>query len=280
MCRLAAYLGKPLLINEVLSKPKDSLIQQSHSAKESTITLNADGFGVGWYKRESSQNPAVYVSPLPAWNDLNLKNISHQVYSSCFFGHVRAAAEGGVNVLNCHPFHYQRWMLMHNGGIGGFKKIRRDLINLLPEELYLHIKGQTDSEHMFALWLHHYLPTKQTLQDMIDAWRKTLKTIEALQANHGVREASYINSVITDGEQMVAVCYSTDPKEALSLHYAAGEQFQHTKNGCHMLPSKGHIESVLIVSEKLTSFESEWHDVPAQHILSVSNHKAIHIVPI
>ena len=281
MCRFVAYLGKPILLNEILSKPKDSLIQQSHSAQESEIKINADGFGIGWYRREVSEEPAIFVSPLPAWNDLNFKRISHYVMSPCFFGHVRAAAEGGVNVFNCHPFAYKNWMLMHNGGIGGFKRIRRDIVNLVSEELFLHIRGQTDSEHMFALWLHYFLPSNQTHQDMIDAWRKTLKTIEELQAKHHVKESSSINSMVTDGEQIVGVRYSSGNQAPLSLHYSAGERFQHTKDGCHMLPSKGHIpESVLIVSEKLTGFESEWHDVPAQHIISVNSHKAIHCLPI
>ncbi len=53
MCRFAAYLGEPLLINEVISKPKDSLIKQSSAALESDVTINADGFGIGWYNSSS-----------------------------------------------------------------------------------------------------------------------------------------------------------------------------------------------------------------------------------
>lgn len=281
MCRFAAYLGKPLLINEVLSKPKDSLIRQSHEARESEIHINADGFGVGWYNRAVSEHPAVYVSPLPAWNDMNLKNISHQISSSCFFGHVRAAAEGGVNAFNCHPFHYQRWMMMHNGGIGGFKTIKRDLINLLPQELYVQLKGQTDSEHMFALWLHYYLPTRQTFTDMSTAWQKTLKEILRLQALHGITEPNFINSVITDGTHMAAVRYVTEGFQPLSLYYAAGQEFVHLHHACHMVPSaNGHNDAVLLVSERLTNSDAEWHEIPAQHIFTVSHLKTVHATPL
>lgn len=272
MCRFAAYLGQPIAINEVLSKPKDSLIKQSSQARESEVTINADGFGIGWYSLEISPRPGVFVSLLPAWNDINLHNISHQVSSSCFFGHVRAAAEGGVSLYNCHPFHYQKFLFMHNGGVAGFKKIKRDLINLLPESLYLNIKGGTDSEHLFALWLSYFLPTKQNMEDMADAWRMTLEKLRELQANHHVTEADYINAAVTDGTRLSVVRYSQRTKDNLSLYYAAGRQFQHSGHGCHMVPPlPGHAnQAVLVVSERLTNFESEWHEVPAQHILLVS----------
>ncbi len=87
MCRFAAYLGRPLLINEVITKPKDSLIKQRSAALESDGTINADGFGIAWYNLTVSEIPAVFVSVAPAWNDVNLKNITHQIVSKCFFDH-------------------------------------------------------------------------------------------------------------------------------------------------------------------------------------------------
>src|SRR5450755_4197002 len=104
MCRFIAYVGEPLLINNVVSRAKDSLIKQSFEALESDIALNADGFGIGWYRPDVHPTPAVFVSILPAWNDLNLLNISHLVVSPCFFGHVRAASDRTISHYNCHPF--------------------------------------------------------------------------------------------------------------------------------------------------------------------------------
>ena len=43
---------------------------------------------------------------------------------------------------------------MHNGGIGGFKGLRRHLLELLPDKIWDSIDGSTDSEHAFALFLH------------------------------------------------------------------------------------------------------------------------------
>ncbi|HEY7699287.1 MAG TPA: class II glutamine amidotransferase, partial [Vicinamibacteria bacterium] len=49
MCRWLAYSGAPVLLDELLFKPKHSLIDQSMSAKAAVTVTNGDGFGVGWY---------------------------------------------------------------------------------------------------------------------------------------------------------------------------------------------------------------------------------------
>lgn len=53
------------------------------------------------------------------------------IESDCFLAHIRAATEGGVSLDNSHPFRYKQYLLMHNGGIRNFVKIKRDLINRL-----------------------------------------------------------------------------------------------------------------------------------------------------
>lgn len=281
MCRFAAYLGRPLLMNEVISKPKDSLIKQSERALESDVAINADGFGIGWYNLSVSELPAVFVSVSPAWNDVNLKNITHQIVSECFFGHVRAAEEGGVGPFNCHPFHYSKYMLMHNGGIGGFKKIKLDIFNLLDEQYFLNIKGTTDSETMFALWLTFFHRTKKDHAGMISAWRDTLATIQSLQARHAIKDTSYINAMITDGTQMVGMRYCSDPKYCLTLHYIAGDSFTPTKEGVHMINARtAKPKAVIVASEKMTAHKNEWDDVPAQHLIAVDAKKTIKLLPL
>ena len=154
MCRLVAYLGTPILLDEVLVKPKNSLVLQSLQARESKyVPTNGDGFGIGWYAPNITATPAIFRSIFPAWNDANLLNITAHIQSSCFFGHVRAASVGGINSYNCHPFTYQSWMLMHNGEVGDFQGIHRYLRQLLDDDLYHWIKRETDSEHIFALFL-------------------------------------------------------------------------------------------------------------------------------
>lgn len=72
MCRLMAYKGTSILLDELLYKPKNSLIT-SINARELEEPLNANGFGVDWYSHHISQEPATFVSLNPAWSNRNLR---------------------------------------------------------------------------------------------------------------------------------------------------------------------------------------------------------------
>jgi len=153
MCRIVAYLGCPSVLADVLVTPKNSIVMQSLHARETNLRVNGDGFGVGWYVPEISTSPALFTSISPAWNDHNLLHLTAKTKSPCFFAHVRSASTGGVTKYNCHPFIYGNWMFMHNGEINDFILIKRHLRHLLDDDIYDWIKGATDSEHLFALFL-------------------------------------------------------------------------------------------------------------------------------
>ena len=46
MCRFLAYLGEPILAEDLITKPENSLIHQSFGAREMDEPLNGDGFGL------------------------------------------------------------------------------------------------------------------------------------------------------------------------------------------------------------------------------------------
>ena len=49
MCRFVAYLGEPIFLEDLIAKPRHSLMRQSLRAEEAKTVTNGDGFGVGWY---------------------------------------------------------------------------------------------------------------------------------------------------------------------------------------------------------------------------------------
>ncbi|MBL7864324.1 MAG: class II glutamine amidotransferase, partial [Cyclobacteriaceae bacterium] len=104
MCRLMAYRGTSIVIDNLLYKPKNSLINQSLAAKEIEEPLNGDGFGIGWYVPEVNNEPVTFVSVNPAWSNRNLRNLAPKVRTGCMIAHVRAASVGEVSESNCHPF--------------------------------------------------------------------------------------------------------------------------------------------------------------------------------
>ncbi len=58
MCRWMAWSGQPLIVEELLFKPKHGLVEQSLHSRMGVETTNGDGFGVGWYRDGNCGTPA------------------------------------------------------------------------------------------------------------------------------------------------------------------------------------------------------------------------------
>jgi glutamine amidotransferase len=278
MCRLVAYLGPDLLLEDVLVKPINSIVMQSLHARESQIPTNGDGFGLGWYAPSINAEPALFTSIFPAWNDQNLLHLTAKIKSPTFFAHVRAASSGGVSNTNCHPFIYGPWMLMHNGEIHDFIMVKRHLRHLLDDDIYHWIQGETDSEHLFGLFLQ--LAKGKDLADLnvvVETLELTLQTILRLVKQYSKDGPSFFNICLTDGNRIVASRYCSN-KRILpeSLHFSVGSQFVARQGHYHMVQDVLQ-NCILVTSEKLTNFNAEWKDVPANHFLIVDKDWSIQL---
>ncbi len=211
MCRWAAYLGPPILLEDVVLQPRHSLIQQSHRAVESKTEVNADGFGIAWYGEHDQ--PGLYRDILPAWSDYNLRNLVHHVRSRLFLAHVRASTGTETSRPNCHPFVHGNWSFMHNGAVGQFDTIRRNLDTALSDDLYQSRTGTTDSEAMFLTALQLGLD-----RDPRSAIADTLSRIVALQRDAGAEPYIRFTAAFSDGQALYAVRFATDDHPP-SLYY-------------------------------------------------------------
>lgn len=282
MCRLVAYLGHEVLLENVIVKPNNSIVMQSLHARETRFPTNGDGFGLGWYSPGISENPALFRSISPAWNDDNLLHLAAKIKSPVFFAHVRAASSGGVTHYNCHPFIHGPWMLMHNGEICDFIMVKRHLRRLLDDDIYNWIKGGTDSEHLFALFLQLAKGRDLTkLTVVAELLQATFKQIEKLVKKYGKPGPCYFNICLTDGKRLLATRYCTDKNLRVeTMHYSVGSRFEVRDGGYHMLPEDGKRGSLLVASEKLTNFDAEWREVPANHMMIVDNDLSIQLSPL
>src|SRR6516162_8720751 len=179
MCRWLAYSGSPVLLERALYAPAHSLIDQSLHSQLGAETTNGDGFGVGWYDDEPV--PGVFRSIEPAWNDQNLRELGAHVRSPLFFAHIRAAIGSAVQQTNCHPFRHGRWLFMHNGFIGEFAHLKRDLVLAVDPSLFPEIAGQTDTEVLFYLALTFGLQ-----DDPPDAVARAIGFVEACGRERGI----------------------------------------------------------------------------------------------
>lgn len=282
MCRFLVYKGPEMFMSDLLTKSEQSLIQQSFKAREREEPLNGDGFGVGWYSPEIDPVPCVFNSIRPAWSDRNLHRLAEKIRSTCFFAHVRAATAGTVSELNCHPFQYGRLLWMHNGIVADFASVRRRLRESLSDVAYDIIQGTTDSEHAFALFLDRLMPVigSYGADDLVEAMRETLKTLDRLCGPAAIDGPSRYNFALTDGEVVLASRYVSDPAaKPHSLYVCAGKRFENTDGRYHMVPADGAPGAVIIASEPLTDDRTGWKEVPVNHLVLVTPEQDIRYVP-
>lgn len=282
MCRLMAYMGSPIIIDKLLYQPKNSLVNQSINAKEIEEPLNGDGFGIGWYVRDLNFEPVTFVSVHPAWSNRNLRNLAPKIQTDCFIAHVRAASVGEVSESNCHPFQYKNLLMMHNGGVEQFSNIKRKIREPLTDELYNWIKGQTDSEHIFAYLLNELLKIQKAIsaEAVVQAFENTFGAIKKMMAENGIKEPAYLNMVVTNGLFIVGTRYVTDPKEEpLTLYHSEGSRFVVEDGVTHMMAPEDDDQAVLVVSEKLSD-DKDWTLIPPNHFVIVENSLNVKIRPI
>jgi ergothioneine biosynthesis protein EgtC len=283
MCRFALYLGPPITLDTLVTKPVNSIIHQSFHSHERTQPLNGDGFGVGWYVPELSPRPAVFRSITPAWNNENLLGLARVTVSGCILAHVRAASPGlSVTETNCHPFSHGRYAFMHNGVVGGFDRVRRALLQSLSDKAFPVVRGTTDSELMFALFLDHHrlLEGHDAADRMAVALEATLQQVVEAVARAGISEDSYLNLAVTDGHRAVASRFTTGaPSGAASLYVHNGKQYVCDDDGvCRMVSPDVGQGAVLVCSEPLSE-DAGWERVPPNHLVLVNEDRSVTLRP-
>jgi glutamine amidotransferase len=248
MCRLAAYLGPPILLENFLVQPPHSLIKQSWAPKEmNEAALNADGFGIGWYQNES--RPCTYLNTQPIWADVNLEHLSVSLSSPLWLANVRSATPGQMTGLaNTQPFVSDNMLYMHNGFIEGFNpEIRQRFHEVLSPEIQAGITGNTDSEYLFALFRENM---KDSKQDFVNLFKSTIASFSKI-----IKDSSaLLNIIISDGSDIYALRHSIN-NACPSLYFTHKDDL--------------YTDAALIASEKLTENDS-WQNVP-EHSLIILN---------
>lgn len=272
MCRFTLYLGPSVRLGTLLTDPAHSLIHQSVHARERSEPLNGDGFGVGWYAPRLAAEPALFHSVTPAWNNRNLRGLARVVASPCVLAHVRAASPGSeVDLANCHPFAFGRYLLMHNGSVGAFRRVRRRLLEGVSDEAFNVVRGSTDTEHVFAVFVDELLRTGDpaTAPDPVRALAERLAAAIA-RVLAAVREAgdgtpSSLNIAVSDGER-AAVSRFSDAKPD-SLYWMQGELYAPTSKEFAQRRGEDEGTAVVVSSERLTE-DVAWRAVPPNHVIA------------
>ncbi len=242
MCRIAAYTGATIPLENIVVRPVHSLLAQSQHATEAKLAVNGDGFGVSWYGPDGDLG--LYRDVLPAWADDNLTNLCRMVRSHHFIAHIRASTVGETSRVNCHPFTHDGWSFCHNGQVPHFPAIRRRMLAALSDELFNACRGSTDSEMIFLTLLANGLS-----KDPHAAIRNTLAQIGPAPS----KVPSKLSCVFSDGETLFA--------------------FRHSSAG---LAPTLYVSGVLdnggraVASEPLCGMSDRWTEIPQDMLCRVT----------
>jgi glutamine amidotransferase len=238
MCRHLAYVGPPVTLSRLLLEPPHALVHQSWAPRDMRGggTVNADGFGVGWYPPGAGE-PVRYRGAGPIWSDPTLPGLATGTTAGAVLAAVRSATVGmPVVATAAAPFADSRWLFSHNGAVVGWPDSVAALAGRLPTRDLLTLDAPTDAALLWAL-IRHQLRGGASMPQAVAT------TIAEVSA---AAPGSRLNLLLTDGTTIVASAVG----HALSVR-ASGPAAQ---------------ASVLVASEPVDD-DPHWRPVPDGHLL-------------
>lgn len=198
MCRHLAYLGPVVSLGRLLSDPEHSLVHQSwEPRRQQNGTINADGFGIGWYA-DGDPVPARYRRAGPIWGDLTFADLARVVRSGAVLAAVRDATRAGADgEAAAAPFAEGQWLFSHNGLLRDWPDAAAPVAAALPPRELLSLAARTDSALIWALVLHRLRQRDDLGAALASAVR------ELTEAAPGSR----LNLLLTDGRTIAATAW-------------------------------------------------------------------------
>jgi glutamine amidotransferase len=235
MCRHLAYLGPQATLRSVLTDPPYGLLRQSWAPRQQRHgTVNADGFGVGWYA-DGDPVPARYRRAVPMWGDASFADLARVTRSRALLAAVRSATDGTAQgEAAAAPYGSGPWLFSHNGRLDGWPGATAGLAATLPPADLLALEARTDSALAWAL-VHRRLRDGES---PADALAGTVSDLDAA----GV--TGRFNFLLTDGTTVAAT--------------AAGDTL------CYRCPP-----GQVVVASEPSDDEPGWRTVPDRTVLTV-----------
>ncbi|MDT6983413.1 ergothioneine biosynthesis protein EgtC [Streptomyces lusitanus] len=198
MCRHLAYVGPAEPLGALLAGPPHGLYRQSWAPRRQRHgTVNADGFGVGWYA-DGDPVPARYRRAGPIWADLSFTDLARVVRTQALLAAVRDATLSGADAeAAAAPFASGAWLFSHNGAVPGWPGALAPLAATLPAVDLLSLEARNDSAFVWALVLARLRAGDAMGQALAD-------TVAEVAA---AAPAARLNLLLTDGVTVTATAW-------------------------------------------------------------------------
>jgi glutamine amidotransferase len=196
MCRHLAYVGPPVTLQALLVDPPHSLHRQAWAPRmQRHGTVNADGFGAGWYV-DSRPEPVRYRRAQPIWADASFASLAPTIESRAVLAAVRDATPGfaAADESCCAPFAHDGLLFSHNGRVEDWPGVRKALWDQawdIPEAT-----APVDSALLFGLVAARW----QAGRALADVLASVVADVEA----HG---GGRLNLLATDGRTVAATTW-------------------------------------------------------------------------
>jgi glutamine amidotransferase len=244
-----------------------------------------DGWGLAFYQGgevllQRHPKPAGTVDFYQAVQDLR---------SDYVIGQVREPG-APAKLENTQPYRFRSWVFAHHGLIDRFEAIQAGMLESIPDYLRRNIRGQTDSEHLFHLFLA-FLHDEGKLDDpnlvVGDAQ-------SALRATAGMLDRLLRAA---DGQRRPYSVILSNGRILMGMRQGGGKPMwvrrTHGIHDCPLCRSEGGaadhrgrrvsheaLKAVLIASEPKKLGPEGWEEVPEGSLVSVARDLTTSIVPL
>ena len=196
MCRLYGFCAtEPTKVECTLVHAQNALLAQSESDKSGKS--HSEGWGIATF---AGGKPILERQAWAAYHGEHFERTASRLYAKTVLAHVRRATVGEPSILNTHPFVVGNWAFAHNGTIPEFNDIRPDLLKWISPKHIKEIKGQTDSEHVFA-YIRTLIEENES-HSVVAILRHAAKTIESLVLSQNPAAKLGLNFLITNGQNI------------------------------------------------------------------------------
>lgn len=279
MARLVGFISnRPDLGARVIEHDARSLAVRTRSGV-------VPGWGVGFYQ---AGEILLRRRPVDDHPEISLAEMTREVRSDVLIAHVRFATMGSSRTENTHPFRYRQWLFAHTGTIEAFPKLRSRLADSLPEFLKRDVRGDTDSEILFHLFLSFLHDSGQLDRPSVDATRARaalracISLVDRLCAEEGIGPSA-TNILVANPEYLLAV---HGAQQKMGFRVFEG------KSDMHRLFGDGGLGRMRIpdfaasrLSLVASNFDDdspphEWTAVPKRSMVTFTREDAPHVEPI
>lgn len=229
--------------------------------------------GVGTYAQDE-----VLLRRFPQGTEPTLPALAPPHESEALLFHAGRLPVGLSLEDNTQPFRARHWLFAHQGGLDGLGPVRGSLLETVPDSIRWQVRGPTDAEAAFALFLKHLRETGRTDDVGLEAetagrmLAAMTREAERAVAAAGPGRHPVLNFVATNGHILLA-----SRSGELPLYYTRLEGTDRCEV-CGITPSTpesrpgviAHRKRITVVVASHVKRTAGWVELPSRTTLAVS----------